>query len=291
MMISSKGGPDGQPAMWESTIRGDLMNTRTTMSTLAWSVWRLAMLVGAIMLVTALPREVAAQSANATLRGKAPANAEVTAKNADTGFTRRIQAGERRFLRAGGPPARHLPGRCRSRDPAERHAGRRLDGDPGFRRRGASDGGARRDRGPGHAAERGQDVGGRRQHFAAPDRVHAADHAQLPRVRRRGAGHAVLGRCQGQHADPQRDAQHRDDQRLHRRRRAEELRAAERHHGASRHRYGPKERREPEYRRRSGQPVPSARHRRVQGHHVELQGRVRPGFGRRDHGGDQVRHQ
>ena len=94
MMISSKGGPDGQPAMWESTIRGNLMNTRTTMSTLAWSVWRLAMLVGAIMLVTALPREVAAQSANANLRGKAPPNAEVTAKNADTGFTRRIQAGD-----------------------------------------------------------------------------------------------------------------------------------------------------------------------------------------------------
>ena len=94
MMISSKGGPDGQPAMWESTIRGNLMNTRTTMSTMAWSVWRLAMLVGAIMLVTALPREVAAQSANANLRGKAPPNAEVTAKNADTGFTRRIQAGD-----------------------------------------------------------------------------------------------------------------------------------------------------------------------------------------------------
>ena len=75
MMISSKGGPDGQPAMWESTIRGNLMNTRTTMSTMTWSVWRFAMLVGAIMLVTALPREVAAQSANATLRGKAPANA------------------------------------------------------------------------------------------------------------------------------------------------------------------------------------------------------------------------
>jgi hypothetical protein len=61
---------------------------------MAWSVWRLAILVGAIMLVTALPREVAAQSANANLRGKAPPNAEVTAKNADTGFTRRIKAGD-----------------------------------------------------------------------------------------------------------------------------------------------------------------------------------------------------
>ena len=50
-------------------------------------------------------------------------------------------------------------------------------------------------------------------------------------------------------------------------------------------------RREPGHRRRSGQPVPAARHRRIQGHHVELQGRVRPGFRRRDHGRDALRHQ
>jgi outer membrane receptor protein involved in Fe transport len=49
--------------------------------------------VGAIMLVIAVPREVAAQSANATLRGKAPPSSEVTAKNTETGLTRRIQAG------------------------------------------------------------------------------------------------------------------------------------------------------------------------------------------------------
>ena len=48
MMISSKGGPDGQPAMWESTIRGNLMNTRTTMRIVAWSGWRLVILAGAI---------------------------------------------------------------------------------------------------------------------------------------------------------------------------------------------------------------------------------------------------
>jgi len=94
MMFSSKGGPDGQPAMGESTSKGNLMNTRTTMSTLAWSVWRLVILAGAMLMVTALPREVAAQSANANLRGKAPPNAEVTAKNVDTGFTRRIQAAD-----------------------------------------------------------------------------------------------------------------------------------------------------------------------------------------------------
>ena len=94
MMISSKGGPDGQPAMWESTIRGDLMNTLTTMRIVAWSGWRLVILAAAMLMVTALPQEVAAQSANANLRGKAPPNAEVTAKNADTGFTRRIKAGD-----------------------------------------------------------------------------------------------------------------------------------------------------------------------------------------------------
>ena len=211
MMISSKGGPDGQPAMWESTIKGNLMNTRTTMRTLAWSGWRLAMLVGAIMLVTALPREVAAQSANANLRGKAPPNSRGHGQECRHGLHATHPGGGRRFLRAGGPPAGHLPGRCRSRDRAERHAGRRLDGDPGFRRRGASDGAARRDRGPGHAAERGQDVGGRRQHFAcarsksrrrsratsssSPTRCRACSSRSMPRATRRSAaGRSTPGR-------------------------------------------------------------------------------------------------
>ena len=292
MMISSKGGPDGQPAMWESTIRGNLMNTRTTMSTVAWSVWRLAMLVGAIMLVTALPREVAAQSANATLRGKAPASSRGHGQEYRHGLHATHPGGERRYLRAGGPPAGHLPGRCRSRDPAERHAGRRLDGDPGFRRRGASDGRAAK-RSWSQATRLNEvktsEVGGSislRQIEATPQitrnflefadavpgmqfSVDAKGNTQIrsgtlntgtTNVYIDGVGQKNYVRPSGvtgqAGADPD-----------------------------------PRCWREPEYRRRSGQPVPAARHRRIQGHHVELQGRVRPGFGRRDHGGDQVRHQ
>jgi len=70
------------------------MNTPTTMKTGSRNGRRFAALVGAILLACALPQLAAAQSANANLRGKAPPNAEVTAKNADTGFTRRIQAGD-----------------------------------------------------------------------------------------------------------------------------------------------------------------------------------------------------
>ena len=40
-----------------------------------------------------------------------------------------------------------------------------------------------------------------------------------------------------------------------------------------------------------GQPVPAVGDRRVQGDHAELQGGVRPGEQRRDHGGDAVGHQ
>ena len=181
------------------------------------------------MLVIALPREVAAQSANATLRGKAPASSEVTAKNTDTGLTRRVQAGsDGYYVLVGLPPGNYRSMRARapsrpSRWPSPRPPlwisqaveetapigeviGQRL------------------------ATDRGQDIGGRRRHLAAPDRNHAADHPQLPRVRRHHAGHVVPGRRQGQYLHPQRAAQHGNDQRLHRRRRAEELRALERSH-------------------------------------------------------------
>src|SRR5882672_12785886 len=79
-------------ATWDSTIRGKLMNTRTTMRTVARSGWRLAIFVSTLLLISALPREAAAQTANATLRGKAPATATVTATNTDTGLTRKTQA-------------------------------------------------------------------------------------------------------------------------------------------------------------------------------------------------------
>lgn len=81
------------------------MNTRTTIRTLAHSGWRLVILVGTIMLVTGMPREVAAQSANATLRGNAPAESEITAKNIDTGLTRRVEANsDGNYVMPGLPP-------------------------------------------------------------------------------------------------------------------------------------------------------------------------------------------
>ena len=44
-------------------------------------------------------------------------------------------------------------------------------------------------------------------------------------------------------------------------------------------------------RRHAGQSVPAARHRRIQGHHLELQGGVRPDLERRHHGPHAIRHQ
>lgn len=81
------------------------MNIRTTIWTVARSGWRLAILAGAIMLVTAIPQEVAAQSVNATLRGRAPASTEITVTNTDSGLTRRTQASaEGNYILVGLPP-------------------------------------------------------------------------------------------------------------------------------------------------------------------------------------------
>jgi outer membrane receptor protein involved in Fe transport len=58
-----------------------------------------------IMLVIALPREAAAQSASSTLRGKAPASTEVTATNIATGLTRRVQSSsDGSYVLVGLPP-------------------------------------------------------------------------------------------------------------------------------------------------------------------------------------------
>lgn len=81
------------------------MNTPATMRTVARSALHFVILAGGMLVVTALPREVWAQSANANLRGKAPPNAEITARNVDTGYTRRIQAGDDgSFVLVGLPP-------------------------------------------------------------------------------------------------------------------------------------------------------------------------------------------
>ena len=180
------------------------MNTRTTMKTTGSGRRRLAILVGAILLANALPHEAAAQSANANLRGKAPPKAEVTVKNPATGFTRRIQAGDDgSYMLVGLPPGTY-----------------QVDAGPGTERtvtlivsstatlnfeggEQVTDRSARSQVSGARLAEvRTSEVGA--QHFVAPDRERAADHAQLPRVRRHRAGHEVRGRCQGQYADPQR---------------------------------------------------------------------------------------
>ena len=81
------------------------MNNRMECRTSTRGGMRLATLVGMILLAHALPQEAAAQSANANLRGKAPASTEVTATNADTGVTRRTQANaEGNYVIIGLPP-------------------------------------------------------------------------------------------------------------------------------------------------------------------------------------------
>jgi outer membrane receptor protein involved in Fe transport len=81
------------------------MNTLTTTRTVARSGWRFVILAGAMLVVTALPREVSAQSENATLRGKAAASSEITARNIDTGLERRVRAGsDGTYVLVGLPP-------------------------------------------------------------------------------------------------------------------------------------------------------------------------------------------
>jgi outer membrane receptor protein involved in Fe transport len=81
------------------------MNTRTKMKTAARNNWRLATAISAILLSSALPQQVAAQSANAALRGKAPASTEVKATNTETGLTRSVQSGsDGNYVLVGLPP-------------------------------------------------------------------------------------------------------------------------------------------------------------------------------------------
>ena len=76
------------------------------------------------------------------------------------------------------------------------------------------------------------------------------------------------------HLDPWRRAEHERREPVHRRRGPEGLRAL------GRVRPG---------RRYAGQSVPAARHRRIQGHHLQLQGGIRPDLQRRHHGASRVR--
>ena len=81
------------------------MNTRTKLDTAARGNWRLATAVSAILVASALPQHAMAQSANAALRGKAPASSEIKVVNTDTGLTRSVQAGsDGNYVLVGLPP-------------------------------------------------------------------------------------------------------------------------------------------------------------------------------------------
>jgi len=78
------------------------------MKTAARRNWQLATAVSAILLSSALPQQAAAQSANAALRGKAPASSEVKVVNTDTGLTRTAQAGDDgTYVLVGLPPGNY----------------------------------------------------------------------------------------------------------------------------------------------------------------------------------------
>ncbi len=167
-------------------------------------------------------------------------------------------------LHAGGPAAGHVQGRGHRthwRRRATRHAASRPDCEPrpGTRGRPGEHRVGHRHR---DAAVRDPHVRSRDVRDAEADRSVAAELAQLPRVRGHRPRRAVRDqRRRRDERDPQRRASRERRERLHRRRRPEELRAARR-----------RQRPDPVAR----QSVPAARDRRVQGHHVELQGGVRP---------------
>ena len=78
------------------------------------------------------------------------------------------------------------------------------------------------------------------------------------------------------HVDPRRRAERQRREPLHRRRGPEGLRALGRQRPGRRH---------------AGQSVPAARHRRIQGHHVQLQGGIRPDLERGHHRPHPLGHQ
>ena len=179
--------------------------------------------------------------------------------------------GRRRQLHAGRTATRHLSRGCgrRHRNGGDTERCLYRDTGPGDRRsngRGRSTdagGGGERPQ-----AQRGAHLGSRHQRVAGADRKRAADDAQLPRVRRHRARRGVPGRRQWQDLDPRRRAERQRRESLHRWRRPERLRAL----GCQR-----------PGRRHAGQSVPAARHRRIQGHHLQLQGRIRPDLERGHH--------
>ena len=159
-----------------------------------------SILGAAIASVLAVPGVVWAQSADATLRGSAPANSDVTARNVATGITRRTKANAAGgYTLAGLPPGTY-----------------RVDAGPGTETvvtlsvastatlnlaSGATAGTESETEAPMQEVTvtgrklnevRTSEVG--RHGLAATDRNHAADDPQLPRVRRCRARHGVPGR-------------------------------------------------------------------------------------------------
>ena len=151
----------------------------------------------AVISAAFVPAITWAQTSDANLRGKAPANAEVTAKNVATGAVRRTKAADDgSYALVGLPPGTYQvdagPGTERTVTLTVASTG---DAGPRSRRRADSDrrhdDDARRHLGQRGDPRRGQDVRSRRHDLAASDPDDSADHAQLPRVRRHRAGHGV----------------------------------------------------------------------------------------------------
>ena len=157
------------------------------------------------------PGIVWAQSADATLRGKAPASTAVTAKNVATGVTRRTQSSaDGNYTLPGLPPGTY-----------------RVDAGPGTETTVtlsvastatldlvAASGAVEAPDAPmqevtvdGPASQRGAHLRSRHDGLATPDRNRAADHAQLPRVRRHRSGRRVRSRRQRPHVDQRRRAE------------------------------------------------------------------------------------
>ncbi len=221
-----------------------------------------------------------AQSTNATLRGQATAGAEVSATNVDNGLTRRTMVtSDGSYSLAGLPPGTYRvsagPGTERTVTLAVASTATLnfAGGEP------APSGGTQLEgvtvTANALAEVKTSEIG---------DTISLRQINTIPQVTRNflefadtRARHGLQPRSGQRHLfAAQRRAVGQRDQRLRRRRRPEGLRAEGRHQ-----RTGQQPR----------QPVPAAGHLRVQGHHAELQGRVRPAQQRRGDRGDQVGHQ
>jgi hypothetical protein len=247
------------------------------------SAFRRHALASAAVLALALAGSAHAQLSTSTIQGQvaqgqapAPAGLAVVAVNKANGNSYRTQTrADGSYVLAGLPPGSYelrvgeqtFAGHHRQRG-RNRGGG---SGDGRWRRRHAGGGDHRLDLAQGRAQLRSRHQRDEQDHPG-----HAADHAQLPVLRRPGAGRALRDRRQRRGHRAWRRPGPQQHQHLHRRREPEEQHPARRRFGDG---------------LRPRQPLPAIGRGRVPRHRPELQGRVRPGFVGRHHRGHQVRHE